>query len=150
MDCPAEDRVPVLLASSRESDLAVIDGLLRGTRYVVVPAANLNHASKLLSHVVFPIILYDRFFHGSDWQPTLWRLIGAWRVPSVLLLSDVRDRDFWEEAVCRGVFDVLARPFHGDDLLAVLEFAYAHWQLGLTQRPSFRNLPRLSPVTGAE
>jgi DNA-binding NtrC family response regulator len=146
---PVQPQVPVLLASARDSDRLAIEGVLAATRYMLVPTASLNQASNLLSHVVFPIILYDCGFQGGDWQPALGRLIGAWRSPSIVLLSETYSHDFWEESVCRGAFDVLVRPFQTDDVLAVLDFAYTNWKLGFTRRTSSPETPAALAARGA-
>jgi hypothetical protein len=122
--------VPVLLVSQYGSDGAALQQVLRGSRYMVVHADDLDHAARLLGHIVFPIILYA-CHNEADWQPALGRLLAGWRIPSIVLLAETYSQTFWEDSICRGVFDVLSRPLRADDILTVLDFAYTSWTLGL-------------------
>lgn len=143
-----EPRAPILLVSARETDLHAIENAISGSRYVVVPAS-LEQAATLLSHVVFPIILYDCRFPEADWKQPLARLVGAWRSPSIILLAETCSREFWEESICRGAFDVLTPPFQPDKVLVALDFAYTNWKLGLTRRTPPRQESALAPLSAA-
>lgn len=132
----SDPRTPVLLVSVRESDSERIVKALGDSRYLAVRADDMEEAGRLLSHVVFPIILYDCRGQSADWQAALDRLIGAWRRPSILLLAESCRREFWEDAICRGAFDVLSPSFEPEDLLMALDFAHTNWKLGLSRRPS--------------
>ncbi len=51
--------VRVLLASDNGSDRSLVVSLLRDTRYLVVQAGSVRESARILSHIVFPVILYD-------------------------------------------------------------------------------------------
>jgi len=131
-------RVPVLLASAQEGDRSAVTDLLRGTRYVVVKAANSREAGKILNHIVFPIILYDAASDATEWHLGLKKMISAWRVPSVLLLANRYDAELAGDSLRRGAFDILVRPLRATDVMPALEFGYLQWKLrlGRTARPA--------------
>src|SRR5579872_1174713 len=127
--------VPVLLASARPFDAVEIKDLLHGTAYMLVPAFSLGQAQNLMSHIVFPIIMFDRHFAGSHWPATLAKLVSGWQTPVTLLLSEPCEAGFWEQSISRGVFDVLIRPLRSECLVPTLDLAHVHWKLGLAGGP---------------
>jgi DNA-binding NtrC family response regulator len=125
--------VPVLLASANGSDRSVVVSLLRGTRYLVVQAGSVRESAKILSHIVFPVMLYDASFDVAEWRLGLKRMISAWRVPSVLLIANRYDAEFTGDALRHGAFDILIRPLSFEAVVPALEFAYLHWKLALSR-----------------
>jgi len=127
--CPADLPVPVLLAATTEADRLSIERLLSNTRYLPVSAATSNHAAKLVSQVVFPIVLFDPFA-GKDWRPPISRLIGGWRAPAVLLISEAGEVPCCREWQCCVAFDIMIRPFEAQDVVSTLDLAYTKWTGG--------------------
>jgi len=111
---------PILLASGRESDRRILKQVLTGTGYLLVPALNWNSALNLAGHMAFPIILYDRSFDGIDWQPAVRRLARAWRVPTVVLLSESAEDGLRDELRSCGGLEVLVRPFEASGIWRAL------------------------------
>jgi CheY-like chemotaxis protein len=102
---------PILLASALESDRRVLREVLTDTEYVLVPAANWNIALNLAGHLAFSIILYDRRFEGIDWRLAVRRLASAWRIPTVVLLSETGEEGLGSELRASGGLEILVRPF---------------------------------------
>ena len=111
----------------------MVASLLRDTRYLVVQAGSVRESAKILSHIVFPVILYDASFDVADWQLGLKRMISAWRVPSVLLIANRYDAEFTGDALRHGAFDILVRPLSFEAVIPALEFACMDWKLGLNR-----------------
>lgn len=128
----AETPVPVLLAAAGEADRLSIERLLSGTRYLPVSADSPNHAARLVTQVVFPIVLFDPFA-GKDWQPSISRLIGGWRVPAILLLAEGGEVPCCRERQCCVAFDIMVRPFEAPNVIPILDLAYRRWMAGLVQ-----------------
>jgi PleD family two-component response regulator len=126
--------IPVLLASALESDCRVMRDLLDGTQYLLVHAANWNRALNFMSHVVVPIILYDRLFDINDWQLAVKRLISTWRSPSVVLLSQTSEHDLRDDFVSSGGFEVLLRPLESGNVLQTLDLALTYYSLPTPRR----------------
>ncbi len=123
-------RVPVLLAAGGEPDRLSIDRFLSGTRYLVVPAADLKQAARLLNQVVFPIALYD-CRDTAEWQMCVRPAAGRWHAPSIILLANEAGENLCKETACCGAFDVLMRPFRAEDLVSALDLAHTKWLVGL-------------------
>jgi DNA-binding NtrC family response regulator len=130
--CPSDMRVPVLLVSATEADRVSIERLLSGTRYLPVSAACPDHAAKLLSKVVFPIVLFDPFA-GKGRQIPISRLTGGWRAPAILLISEAGELPCCKERACCVAFDVVIRPFEARDVVPILDLAYTDWMAGLVK-----------------
>ncbi len=107
----------------------MVVSLLRDTRYLVVQVGSVREAAKTLTHIVFPVILYDASCDVAEWHLGLKRMISAWRVPSVLLIANGYDAEFTGDARRHGAFDILIRPLSFEVVIPALEFAYLHWKL---------------------
>jgi CheY-like chemotaxis protein len=107
----AKPITPILLASTLESDRSVLGQTLIGSEYVLVPAANWNTALNLAGHMAFSIILYDRCFNRIDWRLAVRRLASAWRIPTIVLLSETGEEELRNEVRASGGLEVLVRPF---------------------------------------
>jgi FixJ family two-component response regulator len=129
-------RIPVPLGSDRYHDCLTLQALLQGTQWMPIQAANWSDMFKLARQVHAPVILYDRDLPGLEWQKGIPRLVGASSTPCLILLSDVSDPYLWDELVLHGGFDVLARPFHREGVLAMLDFAHTHWKTRWPSRPN--------------
>jgi AmiR/NasT family two-component response regulator len=103
-----------------------------------IQAANWSDMVKLARQVDAPVVLCDHDLPGVEWQKGIPQLVSASNTPCLILLSDVSDPYLWEELVRHGGFDVLARPFQREQVLAMLDFAYTHWKTRWPSRPNGR------------
>ena len=128
--------IPVPLGSNRDDDRLALQTLLQGTQWMPIQAANWTDLFRLARQVGAPVVLYDRDLPGLEWQKAIARLVRASSTPCLILLSDVSDPYLWDELVQHGGFDVLARPFQREEVLAMLDFAYTHWKTRWPSRPN--------------
>jgi len=122
--------IPVLVASKRNEDHRRVRESLEKARWLVVEARDWGAVVSLTQCIAFPVIVCDRDFLEADGHSAVRRLAGGWRTASVVLLADRWDPDLWESLLQQGGFDVLMRPLHEDDVLAVLDTAYREWADG--------------------
>jgi FixJ family two-component response regulator len=119
------EKIPLLIVTSRQSDIEELAELLRDTSWqverVLLPAA-----PDALKTADVPIMLFDRDAAGPDWRARMKRLVTSRRNACVVLLSSVTDQYLWEEVVHHGGFDLLTRPFRKEQVLSTLVFAFAH------------------------
>lgn len=118
----------VLIAGGNSDDQRAMQDLLRGSRWRTVVATEWGEALAVVQGSAIPVVLCDRDLPGAEWQQGIASLHRAGVHPEVILLSSVADPYLWNELVQAGGFDVLARPFHRDEALAMIEFAYTHWR----------------------
>lgn len=125
----AEAPIPILVASAQDSDHAAFRNFLEGTRYFAVAGEDFDRASRLLCHIVFPILVCDARFDGRNGLFSLGCLVGVARVPALVLLCDACDSETATE-----VFDVLVRPFDAGTLLPALDAAHRNWERGVRRK----------------
>lgn len=119
--------IPVLVASPREEDHRRVRELVANSQWLAIEARDWSGALNLSRYVVFPVIVCDRDLGGLETHTAIRSLAGGWRTACVILLSDYWDPDLWEGLLQQGGFDVLVRPLHRDDVVAVLDAAYRQW-----------------------
>jgi CheY-like chemotaxis protein len=65
----------------------------------------------------------DQDLGEEDWRVVMNRIASLPRSPCVLLASRVMDQYLWNEVIqCRG-YDVISKPFQGEELRRVVAFA---------------------------
>lgn len=126
-NCAPEDQIPVLLALARQSDIDAMKAMFEDTRYIAVPANGIDHACKVASHILFPLVVYDPFLDPAERQTAFRRMVGAWRAPSMILVCDspVRSHEHWQQM---GAFSIVCRPLEIETTIPVLDSAYRQWR----------------------
>lgn len=122
--------IPVLLISLGDAEKTSVREFLRGTRFLPVCADNLDHAAKLLSQILFPIVVYDPAPHTGEWEKRVGRLLRVWRRPMLLFPTSPGNTGFPENSVCGAGIYVLPRPLDGANFTAALDLAYRSWSEG--------------------
>jgi DNA-binding NtrC family response regulator len=116
--------VQIVLASSNPDDEATLRLLLSGTPWAPLPAVTMEEAVKSLHEIALPIVLLDRDFERRPWRENTRALLKARRRTCVIIAAEP-DYPACEDVLRRGAFEVLARPFDKDELLATLLSAYS-------------------------
>lgn len=122
--------IPVLVVSMRNEDHQRVRESLETGRWLMVEARDWGAALSLSQCLVFPVIVCDCDYWRRAGDTAFRSLAGGWRTASVVLLSDQWDPGLWESLLEQGGFDLLMRPLHQDDVLAVLDAAYRQWADG--------------------
>jgi FixJ family two-component response regulator len=103
-------------------ELRVVDNLEDAEAFLGVRSASLGARSG-------SIVLFDRDLPAVDWRQAIGKLSnGHCRV---ILASFVADDYLWEEIIHCGGYDVIAKPFRGDEVVHMIQFAWA----ALTKSP---------------
>ncbi len=137
--------IQVVVASSKIEDWENLRSLLVGTPWELISAANRHEAVKALHRTALPIVLCDQNLDGEPWLRTFRALARTRRRTCVILLCNAGDPEICEDVIQSGAFDLLARPFQRDHLLATLLCAYS--QCRMNWFPFTR--VRLSPMASA-
>lgn len=134
-----------MAASSNIDDWEILRSLVAGTPWEMVSAANRQEAVRALHRTALPIVLCDQNLDGEPWLKTFRALARTRRRTCVILLCNTGDPEMCEEVIRHGAFDLIARPFQRDHLLATLLCAYS--QCRMNWFPFTR--VRLSPLASA-
>jgi DNA-binding NtrC family response regulator len=98
--------------------------LLNLAQIRIHPSASLDDAKARLQAAKSRILLTDVWFGTGGWEDAL-RM--AARLPLrtvVVVVSHLADRRLWLDALDRGAYDLLLKPFEADEMRRILENAH--------------------------
>ena len=125
---------PTLLAMiARGPDAAALSEILRGSGWALSVAESLEEAAGLLAAEPACIVLLDRDLPEVDWRQAVRRLANDHS--RVILASFVADDYLWEEVIHCGGYDVIAKPFREDEVIHMIQFAWAALTKSLPSAP---------------
>jgi CheY-like chemotaxis protein len=128
--------VPVLAISRLEEDHANLDRTFRESESTLYPNCRLRlircsdsaDAISILRGSPIPIVICDAGEQVEAWQQLARDLRGFSQPPCLILLSAVADDQLCASASKHGVYEVLAKPVRGPEVLRVINLAWRHWQ----------------------
>lgn len=120
--------IGVVLATSRQDDRPSLERSLTDI-WKLVPVSTLDQAMRTLRGLSVPIVLCDERFDDLPWRVLLRAFLRARRRTRLILLSDQAGPELWSQFTRRGGFDLLTRPFAGEQALPTLISAYAQYPL---------------------
>jgi DNA-binding NtrC family response regulator len=116
--------VAILLENQDRSTIAKV---CEGNQWDVVFADTCTEAREVMKQLKPQIILLDRDLADGDWRHALSAFASSSSGACTILISRVADDYLWNEVVCNGGYDVLAKPLREQDLLRALKFAWFYW-----------------------
>ena len=116
-------RLTVLAMTASGSDDALLREILAGPSWELRLSNDLEDAIAFLDSRAAAIVLFDRDLPGANWRATVRRL--ASEHSRVILASFVADDYLWEEVIHCGGYDVLAKPLREDEVIHMIQFAWA-------------------------
>lgn len=94
----------------------------------VFRARGLRSALEVLEKNAIAVVLCERYLLPGTWIDVLEH-IGAFESPPLLVVtSRLADEYLWVEALNRGAWDVLAKPFDPSEVLRAVESAWRRWR----------------------
>ncbi len=119
-DCPALERI-----FANGSDWAAYTNC----RWRLIARPTLASAFTTLQQHRIPIVLCEREFLQGSWLDMLEETVALPDPPFLIVTSRLADERFWAEALNRGAYDVLAKPFERTEVVRVLSLAWLHWKV---------------------
>jgi DNA-binding NtrC family response regulator len=95
--------------------------------WAVHALSGLESALPLLRHNRIPVALCERDLAPGSWLDVLEEIIALEDPPLLVVTSRLADERLWAEALNRGGFDVLAKPFDAAEVDRTLASAWRHW-----------------------
>jgi DNA-binding response OmpR family regulator len=138
--------VPVICISPLDEDHFSLKRIVSssksdgGPNWVFHAVSTLKSALPLLRTSDVPIVLCERDLGSTTWKEVLQELIMLPSPPLLIVSSRTADEHLWAEALNLGAYDVLAKPFDGDEVNRVLGFAWFHKKNELQQRSRMRTM----------
>jgi CheY-like chemotaxis protein len=124
---PIKDPIPVLLVSSRADDHELFPSLLKSLDCVILHASNCAEAAGIIQQYPVPTVVTDHKLPDG-----LWTVVQSVRgfstiLPNVIVLDLPKDPNFFADALARGAFDVLYRPFQERVAIRTITMGYLRW-----------------------
>lgn len=128
------DNVAVLIISPVEDDHITLHRILGHSqasgcaeaKWTIYPAVALEPALPVLRAYPVPIVLSESDLGPSTWKDVLAELSQLSDPPLLIVASRLADEYLWAEALNLGAYDVLAKPFEGEEVIRVLGSAWLH------------------------
>lgn len=123
-----EERAVLLVISPFEKDYKSIRNVMSDLRDPVYLAQTAREGLAFLASYPVEVVICERSLPDGDWKKILnatWQLP---KPPRVIVTSRHADDALWAEVLNLGGYDVLIKPFHGEELARVIHQAYRHGQ----------------------
>ena len=128
-----EPPLTVLAMTASCPDATRLHDILAGPAWKLRVVDNLEDAQAFLGARSPSIVLFDRDLPNVDWRQAIGTLAnGHCRV---ILASFVADDYLWEEVIHCGGYDVIAKPFRADEVIHMIQFAWAAITKSLPSAP---------------
>jgi DNA-binding NtrC family response regulator len=118
-------RVVALLAE--DNDRSVIYDICQKNHWEVFFAETVEEVQHRVNKLSPQIVLFDRDMAGASWRTDMSSIGSLSTGPCVMLVSRVMDGYLWNEVVCNGGYDVLAKPLREDEVCRVVKLARCYW-----------------------
>lgn len=95
-------------------------------RWRLIAHRTLASALTSLQQQRIPIVLCERELLPGSWLDMLERTESLPNPPFLIVTSRLADERLWGEALNRGAYDVLAKPFDRAEVVRVISLAWLH------------------------
>lgn len=126
------DPVRMLGIIHKADDQARLRQISAECAWTVLITDSFDNAMALLEDQPVPIVIYDRDFPGANWKDRLAKIASLSPNPCILLASSVMDPYLWDEVIRHHGYDIVHKPFDGDELRRVVRFA-ATWRQWMSE-----------------
>src|SRR3979409_1426671 len=116
-------RKSILVVDDEKSQREILEMILTGEGYDVTTASSGEAAMKFAKEHRFDLVLTDLKMTGMDGIELLQHLLGLDSAIIVILLTAHGTIDSAKEALRRGAFDYLQKPYDRDALLGTIKRA---------------------------
>jgi DNA-binding NtrC family response regulator len=106
----------VLVLCSTTANSQVIEAAIRPWMFETVVCSSLREAADLLGQRDFALIFSEERFDDGTYEQLLSFLRGSYKVPVVVMISDVDEDSIFRKATTLGAFAVMARPASTKDV----------------------------------
>ena len=117
----------VLSISPIADDHASLDTIIAHSNWKLLKADELAAARSLLRQHELSVVLCERDLKPGRWTDVLKEIQNLPQPPSLIVHSRLADERLWAEALNLGAWDVLAKPFHNNEVLRSVKVAWQHW-----------------------
>jgi DNA-binding NtrC family response regulator len=117
----------VLSVSPDRADHNELEEVLKTWGGTIYEAGSASLAHECLSKDEIGVVLCERDLGTENWIDLLKSLFRLHNAPPLIVTSRLADDSLWAEALNRGAYDVLAKPFDREELLRTVNLAWLRW-----------------------
>ena len=118
------------VSPSPEDHLAlerIVDAIPAEAGWTVQRSSTLASALATLRASPIAVVICERDLLPGTWIDMLDPIARTFDPPLLIVTSRRADNRLWAEALNRGAYDVVAKPFHTGELALVIALACRHW-----------------------
>lgn len=119
--------VTVLSVSPHAEDHFTLQAIFSHSRRAFYKADCLASALAALRRWEIGVVLCERNLSPGSWLDMLEEMGPLPNAPPLIVTSRLADEHLWAEALNRGAYDVLAKPFEIKELVRSVNSAWLHW-----------------------
>jgi len=116
----------VLAISTADEDHSTLEEIFDDSTDVL-HADSLQAALAVLEEQPVPIVICERDLGAHTWKHVLDNIADLPNPPLLIVASRLADEYLWAEALNLGAYDVLAKPFDGDEVVRTVDAARRRW-----------------------
>jgi DNA-binding NtrC family response regulator len=134
---PPTGALTVLSVSPIEEDHRRLRTIIGHSNWMLFKADSVPTALAFLQHYEISVVLCECDLKGETWIDILENSKYLTRPPSLIVTSRLADESLWAEALNRGAWDVLSKPFDRSEVLRSVALAGVHWyhQIQMSAEP---------------
>lgn len=117
------EEIRILVVDDEESIRNLLQRMLTEAGYNVTTAADGQEALDKVSQLKVGVVLLDMKMPGMLGMEVLQQLAGRWPEICVIMVTAVADLETAVDAMKRGAYDYITKPFNQDDLILKIQRA---------------------------
>lgn len=118
-----EDSVCALLVGEYDDNRLLLYQVFRDAGWRLYEARDWKRAQEHLDNDAVHVVITRPQCHGWDWKKMLHNLTRRAHPPQLIVTSRTADDQLWSEVLNCGGYDLLAEPFHRDEVERVIAAA---------------------------
>ncbi len=130
----ADSTITVLSVGPLEEDHSVLSRIITSAQWPLCPASEwklqtcstLDSAISFLKNQRVPLVICQDDLGAASWRDFWAEAATLPEAPSLIVTSRLADEYLWAEALNLGAYDVLAKPFQGEEVVRALSQAWLH------------------------
>lgn len=119
--------VCALLVGEYDDNSTLIRQIFREAGWRLFEVRDWKKAQEHLAHDSVHVVITRSHCPGWDWKKVLKNLARRAHPPQLIVTSRTADEHLWSEVLNCGAYDLLAEPFHRDEVERVVAAARRHF-----------------------
>jgi DNA-binding NtrC family response regulator len=115
--------IEILTVGQSPRDQLALSECFRSSRWRLTGAAGVTSGLEMLSGNRIDVVISDICLPDGVWSDLRRSQSSGHRLPPIVVASDSMDARLWADALSRGAYDVLVKPYSTEEVLYVVRNA---------------------------